>query len=140
MAIKGIFVVLKLILEQKKCKQESKDGVKYFHSIFGSKKEQIFSDDVVNKIKMAANFSAYDIDLSRMKFDETVTADIYAIGSAVCIRVPENVQVIVENHTKQSAISNNVPDYVEEEIPTLMIHCNGYFSAIAIKIKESEKE
>lgn len=82
---------------------------------------------------LRAMFSALKLDLADLQASEDISITCNAIGSAIEIIVPNNVNVITTDVSKLCAVHNAALAPFDSEKKTINVYISGFSSAIVIK-------
>lgn len=131
-AIQGIIKVVSMMKEKKE--QPGEDEI--FLDLMMDGKKIDHAEQEIKRIKIKATMSGVDLDLSKIEFKDGLKIQINMLMSGLNIRVPENVQVSMDVNSKIGGVSNEIPTYLDDTLPTVYITGNSLMGGISIKFAE----
>ncbi len=141
-AIQAVIAIILKILNIKGRKREKANDereIKEYYAYMDGK--QIYCEDTLFKGMIVRTImGGVSINLANaiIKDDAFITID--TIMGGVSIKVPEGVNVKLDGKFTASGCSNTVPEYLDEDVPTLYIAAKALMSGIAVKVVETEDE
>jgi hypothetical protein len=136
-AVNGAIKLISMYSSKKENSKNLPEG-EYCYKLMMNGKQLSFNDQVVKKITLSAKMSGIDLDLSNI--EDLDGLQIYCKGwmSGICIRVPENITVKTDLKIRAGGISNSVPSYIDENLPTIYISGKVYLSGVDIRLVEEQ--
>lgn len=133
-AINGSIKLISQYINKKKAKLP-KGHYRYRLTMDGQRIS--FDDKEVKHIRINAQMSGVDLSLDQIKDLNGLRIEFKAWMSGVCIRVPKNVQVKLAVKELFSGVSNQIPVYLDETLPTIYITGKISLSGLDLRLIEN---
>lgn len=134
-AVNGAFKLISMYSSKKTSSKNLPEG-EYRYDLMMDGKQLSFKDQIVKKITLSAKMSGIDLNMNNIEDIDGLRINCKGWMSGICIRVPENIAVKTDIKIRAGGLSNLVPSYVEENLPTIYISGKVYLSGVNIRLAE----
>ncbi len=135
-AVNGALKLVSMYLSKKTNSMTLPEG-EYQYVLTMGGKQLSFENKVVKKITLSAKMSGIDLDLRNIEDIDGLIIHCKEWMSGICIRIPEKIAVKTDLKVRASGVSNSVPVYLEEGLPTIYITGKIYLSGLDIRLVEN---
>lgn len=124
-----------------KAKQQYDYLKEVYNDVILFKAERLVYDEVFEGDAIAVVASSLEIDMSEMIMDaDLVNLDLYGLGAAIKIIVPEGIHVVYSGGNKGSNVEVTIAEYENDDIMTLNVNYDLTGSSLTISTKYDDYE